>query len=215
MHRVVFTTIALLATARLFAGQPQCEPVPASESQKAARIAELESALAAQSEELAALRAELDSYRAWIDTVVLPIRNLPAPKKSLANLAPSSGLDRDATTRAAMAARLMVTGGGALNVLPTGSMRPTFDQNAILLTEPARFDDIRVGDIVTFWHPGHPVPVVHRVLEKRGDGFRSRGDSNGRMDDITITRENFDRRVFGIIYGREPVAVPPYPINPR
>jgi hypothetical protein len=208
MRRMVFALIALLATARLLAGQPLCEPAPASESPESARIAELESALKAQSEELAALRAELESYRAWMSTVALPIRNQPAPKKSLANLAPSSGLDRDAATRAAMAARLMVTGGGALNVLPTGSMRPTFDQNAILLTEPARFDDICVGDIVTFKHPSYPVPVVHRVLEKRGDRFWSRGDANGRMDDIYITRENFDRRVFGIIYGREPVNVP-------
>jgi hypothetical protein len=52
------------------------------------------------------------------------------------------------------------------------------------------------------------VPVVHRVLEKRGDRFWSRGDANGRMDDIYITRENFDRRVFGIIYGREPAVTP-------
>lgn len=208
MHRVVFAAIALLATARLLAGQPPCELVPASESPEAARIAELQAALKAQSGELAALRAELEGYRAWMNIVALPIRNQPARKKSLAILAPSSGLDRDAATRAAMAARLMVTGGGALNVLPTGSMRPTFDQNAILLTEPARFEDIRVGDIVTFKHPSYPVPVVHRVLEKRGDRFWSRGDANGRMDDIYITRENFDRRVFGIIYGREPVAVP-------
>jgi signal peptidase I len=208
MRRVVFAAIALLATARLFAGQPPCEPVSASESPESARIAELEFELAAQTQELAALRAEVDSYRAWMNSVALPIRNQPAAKKSLANLAPSSGLDREATTRAATAARLMVTGGGALNVLPTGSMRPTFDQNAILLTEPARFEDIRVGDIVTFKHPSYPVPVVHRVLEKRGDRFWSRGDANGRMDDIYITRENFDRRVFGIIYGREPVVVP-------
>jgi len=208
MRRVVFAAIALLATARLFAGQPPCEPVPASETPEATRIAELESALKVQAEELAALRAELDGYRTWMSSVALPIHNQPAPKKSLASIAPSSGLDRDAATRAAMAARLMVTGAGALNVLPTGSMRPTFDQNAILLTEPANFDDIRVGDIVTFKHPAYPVPVVHRVLEKRGDRFWSRGDANGRMDDIYITRENFDRRVFGIIYGREPVTVP-------
>jgi len=117
-------------------------------------------------------------------------------------------LDRESANRAAMAARLMVRDAGALFVLPTGSMRPTFDQNAILLTESARFDDIRIGDIVTFRHPSYPVPVVHRILEKRGDRFWSKGDSNGRMDDIYITRENFDRRVFGIIYGREPATAP-------
>ncbi|HEY5551593.1 MAG TPA: signal peptidase I, partial [Opitutaceae bacterium] len=177
-----------------------------AEARETERVAALESALEQQAAELANLRAELARYRAWMDSVALPGRNRPAAKGSLADSAPTSGLDREAANRAAMAARLMVSGGGALTVLPTGSMRPTFDQNAILLTEPARFDDIRVGDIVTFKHPSYPVPVVHRVLEKRGDRFWSRGDANGRMDDIYITRENFDRRVFGIIYGSEAVA---------
>ncbi|HUG11865.1 MAG TPA: signal peptidase I [Opitutaceae bacterium] len=201
--------MALLATTTLVSGPEQlCPCVAEPAPSEVARVEFLENALQKQADELAALRAELDGYRAWMSTVAIPIHNQPAPRKSLANLAPSSGLDRDSATRAAMAARLMVTGAGALNVLPTGSMRPTFDQNAILLTEPARFEDIRVGDIVTFKHPAYLVSVVHRVLEKRGDRFWSKGDANGRMDDIYITRENFDRRVFGIIYGRESAITP-------
>jgi signal peptidase I len=200
--------MALLATTTFGGGPALCESVTEVASSATARVEFLEDALKRQAEELAALRTELERCHKWMDAVALPLRTLPAANRPLSNLAPSSGLDRDSATRAAMAARLMVTGGGALNVLPTGSMRPTFDQNAILLTEPAQFDDIRVGDIVTFKHPAYPVPVVHRVLEKRGDRFWSRGDANGRMDDIYITRENFDRRVFGIIYAGESAVTP-------
>jgi hypothetical protein len=205
---VCFSAIALLATTALVGGPALGDSSASPVSSGADRDEFLETALQQQAAELAALRAELERCHKWMDSVALPLRTLPAGNRSFSNLAPTSGLDLDSANRAAMAARLMVTGGGALNVLPTGSMRPTFDQNAILLTEPARFEDIRVGDIVTFHHPSYPVPVVHRVLEKRGDRFWSRGDANGRMDDIYITRENFDRRVFGIIYGRESAMTP-------
>lgn len=162
----MLAAIALLATASLIGGPPLRGPVAAPEPAETTRLQALEDAFKQIAPEQAAMRAELDRYRAWIDTMALPIRNLPATKGSFANIAPTSSLDRAAASRAAMAARLMVSGGGALNVLPTGSMRPTFDQNAILLTEPARFDD------------------------------------------IYITRENFDRRVFGIFCGRESAATP-------
>ena len=207
MRRLVISAIALLATTRLLGGPALLESASVADD-PAAQVAALGEVLKAQTEELAQLRAELENCRAWMNAVALPIRTLPASKSTISNVAPTSGLDREGATRAAMAARLMVAGGGALNVLPTGSMRPTFDQNAILLTEPARFEDIRVGDIVTFNHPAYPVPVVHRVLEKRGNRFWSRGDANGQMDNIYITRENFDRRVFGIIYASESMVAP-------
>ena len=62
------------------------------------------------------------------------------------------------------------------------------------------------GDIVTYRHPRYGMPVVHRILEKRGDKFWSKGDNNGRMDEVYITRKNYQGRVFGIIYAKEPSA---------
>jgi signal peptidase I len=72
--------------------------------------------------------------------------------------------------------------------------------------EPARFEDLKVGDVVTYRNPRYGLLVVHRILEKRGDKFWSKGDNNGRMDLVYITRENYGARVFGIIYANEPSA---------
>ncbi len=208
MHRAACLALAFLWTARLFAGPALGEPISEAPVPDDSRLAALETVIEKQSVELDRLRTENQRYRTWMESVALPIRTLPFAKGAPAGLAPSSGLNRDSASSAAIAACLMVKDAWALHVLPTGSMRPTFDENAILLTEPARFEDLKAGDIVTFRHPSRPVPVVHRVLERRGDRFWSKGDGNGRMDDIYITRENFDRRVFGIIYGRESAAVP-------
>ncbi len=85
-------------------------------------------------------------------------------------------------------------------VLPTGSMKPIFDEKAVLLMEDAPFDDLKVGDIVTYRHPRLGVPVVHRLVAKDGDRFWSKGDANGRVDDVYVTRQNYLRRVYGVIY---------------
>jgi signal peptidase len=119
---------------------------------------------------------------------------------------PSSTLDWASALRAAMAAKLMVEGSEIMTVMPTGSMEPMFNERAILLMEPAPYDDLKVGDVVTYKNPQYGLMVVHRIVEKHGDKFWSKGDNNGRMDRVYITRENYGARVFGIIYAREPSA---------
>lgn len=89
-------------------------------------------------------------------------------------------------------------------VAPTGSMKPFFDENALLLLEAVPYDSLKLGDVVTYCHPTLKVTVVHRLVEKRGDQFWSRGDHNGGMDNIYVTRENYQRRLAGIIYTEAP-----------
>jgi len=126
------------------------------------------------------------------------------PARHTQSCAPSSNLEWSNALRVATAARFMVQGSSMLSVMPTGSMKPVFDERAILLMEPAKFDDLKIGDIVTYKHPRYGMPVVHRIQEKRGDKFWAKGDNNGRMDEVYITRQNYEARVFGIIYAREP-----------
>jgi signal peptidase I len=128
-------------------------------------------------------------------------------RRQSGTVSPSSTLDWDSALRVATAARFMVTGSEVLTVMPTGSMEPAFNERAILVTEPAEFQDLKVGDIVAFKHPKFEDVVVHRILEKRGDKFWSKGDNNGRMDEVYITRENYVARVFCIIYAREGSAL--------
>jgi len=133
-----------------------------------------------------------------------PLRALAANGDGRAGLAPSSTLDWSAATKVATAVRYMVPGSHLMTVMPTGSMKPVFDERSMLVIEPAPFDSLQVGDIVTYRHPRFGLPVVHRITEKRGDQFWSQGDNNSRGDDVLITRENYEGRVFSIVYSREP-----------
>ena len=183
----------------------------------------------AEAKELAALRAEVAALHANLAERDATIRELQARTVALetditavqqtvalassdgfggrdGGIAPTSALDWASAMKIASAARFMVKGSSLITVAPTGSMKPVFDERAILLTEAANFDDLKVGDIVTYKHPRYGMTVVHRIMEKRGDKFWAKGDNNGRMDEVYITRQNFEGRVFGIIYAKEPSA---------
>jgi signal peptidase I len=181
----------------------------------------------AEAKELAALRAEVAALHANLAERDATIRELQTRTVALetditavqqtvalassdgfggrdGGIAPTSALDWASAMKIASAARFMVKGSSLITVAPTGSMKPVFDERAILLTEAANFDDLKVGDIVTYKHPRYGMTVVHRIMEKRGDKFWAKGDNNGRMDEVYITRQNFEGRVFGIIYAKEP-----------
>lgn len=178
----------------------------------AALRAEVET-LRAQAAEREAKLKQLEARNAELETNLTDVRSAVAiavtgtPRATARAESPSSTLDWGNAMKVATAARFMVKGSSMLTVMPTGSMKPVFDERAILLTEPAKFDDLKVGDIVTYKHPQYGLPVVHRILEKRGDKFWAKGDNNGRMDEVYITRQNFEARVYGIIYANEPSAM--------
>ena len=117
--------------------------------------------------------------------------------------APSSTLDARTAFVTATAIASQIKGAKILMVAPTGSMRPMFDEKAYLVVAPAAFEDLRIGDIITYVHPKVNGTVVHRIMEKHGDKFWTKGDFNGRMDNVYITRENYSMRVCAVVYGRE------------
>ena len=164
-----------------------------------ATLAERDATIGALQTRTAALETDINAVQ---QTVALASSD-GATGRSL-GIAPTSALDWNSAMKIATAARFLVKGSNLLTVMPTGSMKPVFDERAILLTEAANFDDLKIGDIVTYRHPRYGMPVVHRILEKRGDKFWSKGDNNGKMDEVYITRKNFQGRVFGIIYAKEP-----------
>lgn len=123
--------------------------------------------------------------------------------RATAQLSPSSGLDARSALIAAKTIAAHIDGAQVLTVLPTGSMRPTFDEKAFLVVEPTAFENLAVGDIITFRHPKVGSPIVHRIFEKRGDSFWTKGDHNSRPDDEYVTRGNYHMRVVAVIYGRE------------
>ncbi len=161
--------------------------------------------------EIDSLRQQLALKEAQLQALTRTSGNTEIASSALAlaatpatpRVAPGSSLAWEKALRAASAARYMVSGASLMTVQPTGSMKPLFDERAVLVMEPAPFEQLKVGDIVTYRHPGHAMPVVHRILEKQGDHFLTKGDNNDRVDEVLITRENYQARVFGIIYANE------------
>lgn len=123
--------------------------------------------------------------------------------RETAKASPSSGLDARSALVAASTIASRIQGGQVMTVLPTGSMRPMFDQKAFLVLEPAPFEQLRVGDVVTFIHPKVGAPVVHRIFEKHGASFWTKGDHNKRPDSEYVTASNYRMRVVAVIYARE------------
>jgi signal peptidase I len=114
--------------------------------------------------------------------------------------APTSGVTRGMAKIAANRLSSLVGGTKVFTVAPTGSMRPLFDDNSVLLVEPSSFASLQIGDIVVYHHSTLNTLIVHRILEKRRGGFWAKGDHNNRMDDELVTEANYKGRVYGILY---------------
>lgn len=138
---------------------------------------------------------------------VVTLAATPMPTRSNTALGPNSGITPpEGMTMARRVAALSGRDIIVSRVAPTGSMKPFFDENALLLLEAVPYDSLKLGDVVTYYHPTLKVTIVHRLVEKRGDQFWSRGDHNGGLDNIYVTRENYQRRLAGIIYTEAPSA---------
>lgn len=132
------------------------------------------------------------------------VRSVAPPKETpvSARIAPSSSVPPPLARLAGARLSPLIKGTRVFTVAATGSMRPAFDDNTVLLTEPSPFRDLRIGDIVVYRHRGSGLRVAHRIIERREGGYWTKGDRSQRMDDELVTEANFIGRVYGILYTR-------------
>lgn len=78
---------------------------------------------------------------------------------------------------------LQVSSGSMLNELKIGDI--------ILLKE---YDDYKVNDIVTY-NVDNEYLVTHRIIERNGNSFITKGDNNNAIDDKSVSRENIEGKV--------------------
>lgn len=90
-----------------------------------------------------------------------------------------AGLDPD---------RLAVIGAGA-------SMRPVYGENTVLVLQKVPFDSLTAGMNVAYRNR-RGVPVLHRLVEREGDGWRAAGLNNPEEDADRVTPQN----LLGIVY---------------
>ena len=68
-------------------------------------------------------------------------------------------------------------------VITGGSMTGTISRGSVIYSRLTPTDQLKVGDIITFYPPGHSEPVTHRIIaiDKGQDGrlaFHTKGDFN-------------------------------------
>ena len=89
-------------------------------------------------------------------------------------------------------------GRSSASVVGTGSMRPYFWQNSVLLLERVKSDALTVGDIAMYERNGGN--VVHRVVEVAPSGSVLFSGDNNNASDGWIEAGRVKWRVAGIIY---------------
>lgn len=117
---------------------------------------------------------------------------------STAPVAPQSNLSRE--NALAMAQRTAdAMGGRVFTIAPTGSMKPTLDENSVVAVETVDFAQLRQGDIVIY-RDAAGVPIVHRLYQQTGVRWIVLGDNNPAVDHEAVTPANLVGRVCAIFY---------------
>lgn len=76
----------------------------------------------------------------------------------------------------------------------TGSMQPTIPEKSYILAEKAQGTQVQVGDVIVFLcrdttSPVYGNYVAHRVVQRDGDGYKTKGDSPlAQVDPWTVER---------------------------
>ena len=105
--------------------------------------------------------------------------------------------------------RRIVEESNVYEVTPTGSMKPTFDENYILLVKKQDFKKLKIGDIILWqcpdsitWADGKKhFLICHRIwgISSGHSMLLTKGDNNFQIDDIQITEDMYVGTVVGFI----------------
>lgn len=83
--------------------------------------------------------------------------------------------------------------GWSVDAVFSGSMEPELKVGAVVITRPVEPEEIKVGDILTFYSPLSEQLTSHRVIAvEQGSSlcFSTKGDANEDADPFTLPPEN-------------------------
>jgi|WetSurMetagenome_2_1015567.scaffolds.fasta_scaffold170823_2 signal peptidase I len=98
----------------------------------------------------------------------------------------------------ALAVNLIPRFGWRIDSVLSGSMEPQLKVGSIVVTQPLKSENIRVGDAITFYSPLHKEMVTHRVVSIVNDYiyyFRTKGDANEEPDPYIVPSTNVAGKV--------------------
>lgn len=84
------------------------------------------------------------------------------------------------------ALRAMVFVGGS-------SMLPTYAESEVVTLELCRFDELRAGDTIIYWHEGTRGYIHHRLFQRDAvtNRWKAKGDNNVGLDTGLVTPSVF------------------------
>lgn len=103
-------------------------------------------------------------------------------------------------------------------IVLSGSMEPTYKVGSIIYYKDTPFENIEVGDPITFHGENSEVLITHRVVEKLEDTmeFGTEGDANGSRDPGNVPYENVVGKAtqfcipyagYFVNFGKQPAAI--------
>lgn len=82
--------------------------------------------------------------------------------------------------------------GNKLYIVDSGSMEPTIKMHSLIIVKERAAEEIKVGDIITYYGGDSVTRVTHRVVDEvdNGEGFITRGDANNVDDPNPVKKES-------------------------
>jgi signal peptidase len=83
--------------------------------------------------------------------------------------------------------------GWRVDAVFSGSMEPGLKLGSVVVTRPVAAEEIKAGDIITFYSPLNDKLMSHRVVAaEHGSGwhFQTKGDANEDADPLVVPAEN-------------------------
>jgi signal peptidase len=88
--------------------------------------------------------------------------------------------------------------GWRVDAVFSGSMEPGLKLGGVVVTRPVEAEEIKAGDIITFYSPLNERLMSHRVIAvEHGSGwhFQTKGDANEDADPFVVPAENMVGKV--------------------
>ena len=82
--------------------------------------------------------------------------------------------------------------------IPTESMVPVINPGDFVIGVPVDYEDVKIGDIVTYKNQSKGITICHRVVGKIGEGFIFQGDNNATVDEEIVEKEVIGYRIVKI-----------------
>jgi signal peptidase len=74
-------------------------------------------------------------------------------------------------------------------IITSGSMAPELEVNSLVLIAETNYDEVQVGDIISYRSGSYDLPICHRVIDKTDDGLITQGDNVSIPDGEAVTAD--------------------------